>query len=104
MQGGGQGQEHQVAREPEIRQQLRHSRTQGLFPRHQSIAQRHEFKWSPGVHPRGNWMSAERLLLKAIIYSPVEKGAEQHVFTNSRRSGPREKACRLARGEASSPR
>ena len=94
MQGGGEGQEDQVAREPEIRQQLRHSRSQGLFPRHQSIAQRHKFKWSPGVHTRGNWMSTERLLLKAIIYSPAEKGAE-HVFTNSRRSGPREKAAGL---------
>src|SRR3974377_573535 len=92
-----------MAREPEIRQQLRHSRTQGLFPRHQPIAQRYEFKWSRGVHPRGNWISPERLFLKAIIYSPAEKGAE-HVFTNSRRSGPREKACRFARGEAPSPR
>src|SRR6516165_2708176 len=71
MQGGGQGQEYQVAREPEIRQQLRDSRSQGLFPRHRSIAQRHEFKWSPGVHTRGNWMSAERLLLNASIIPDV---------------------------------
>src|SRR3974390_717075 len=73
MQGGGQGQEHQMARKPEIHQHLHHSRSQGLFPRHQPIAQRDQFKWSPGVHTPGNWMHAERLWWSAIICPPPKK-------------------------------
>ena len=57
MQGGGEGQEDQVAREPEVRQKLHHNGSQRAFHHeHQRSAQRGECKDFAGAPTPGMGM------------------------------------------------